>query len=61
MIKQYVVSHSLYIDITINAESEDQARDIAEDTLRLLELKSDPDGKAIAISGVNFYDIAATE
>lgn len=57
MKKQYVVTQLAYIDITIDAESEDDAKSIAEETIYALELKPDPDCEAIVLSDNSFYDI----
>lgn len=58
MKKQYVVTQLAYIDITINAESEDEAKNIAEDAIYGLNLKPDPGCEAICLSDNDFYDIA---
>lgn len=59
MKKQYVVTQLAYIDITVNAESEDEAKEIASETIYGLDLKLDPDCEAIAISDNDFFDITA--
>lgn len=57
MKKQYVVTQLAYINITINAECEDEAKNIAEETIYGLNLKPDPDCEAICLSDNDFYDI----
>ena len=57
MKKQYTVTQLAYIDITIYAESEDEAKTIAEETVYSLNLKPDPDCEAISVSDQSFYDI----
>ena len=57
MKKQYTVTQLVYVNITINAESEAEAKNIAEETIDCLNLKPDPDCEAISVSDQSFYDI----
>ena len=57
MKKQYCVTQLVYIDITVDANSQDEAKEIAEETIYNLELKPDPDCQAIALFDNDFYDI----
>lgn len=59
MKKQFVVTQLAYVDITINAQSEDEAKEIAEDAIASLELDTFFDCEAIEVSDNQFYDISA--
>lgn len=57
MKKQYCVTQLAYINITVDASTEDEAKEIAEETIYGLELKPDFDVNEIALSDNDFYDI----
>lgn len=56
MQKQYCITRTAYIQVVMYADSLDEAKEIAEDSIDCLKLESDPDCDSISITSHDFYD-----